>query len=312
MSPIDRIADAAARAWRRSVSVGMGLYHHDAALKATAMAFDLFLGLLPLAAIAGWALARFGGSSSAIDTVVSIAPGPAADLVREQIQRLVQHGGTIAPLSFLGFIWVASSGIHTAMSSIQTARTGTTRGWPLNRVISMGVVVVMLALITASTIGLVYVETWLRAALIAGHIEREFAMLARSGAFVLSTAVTTAGVAAFFELSTHGMEPGKRTVWPGSLTFASLWVTVSWLFSAYVTALGRYSLFYGSLAAVALLMLWLWLSSFLLLIGFELNLQLEGRRKTIAPPSIRLLRRRHPPLPGPPKSHRTPPPPPAS
>jgi uncharacterized BrkB/YihY/UPF0761 family membrane protein len=39
------------------------------------------------------------------------------------------------------------------------------------------------------------------------------------------------------------------------------------------------------LAAVALLMLWLWISSFLLLLGSEVNLQLEGTRKTIVPTS---------------------------
>ncbi|HPY19016.1 MAG TPA: YhjD/YihY/BrkB family envelope integrity protein, partial [Polyangiaceae bacterium] len=55
---------------------------------------------------------------------------------------------------------------------------------------------------------------------------------------------------------------------------------------AYVRTIGRYPIFYGSLAAVALLMLWLWLSSFLVLLGSEVNLQIEGTRKTIAPPSI--------------------------
>ncbi|HQP35590.1 MAG TPA: YihY/virulence factor BrkB family protein [Polyangiaceae bacterium] len=297
MTVWNRALESAGRAWRRSVSIALALHQHDAPLKAGAMAFDLFLGLLPLAAIAGWALAHVYGRTEhgVFNTVIDIAPGPAAELVHEQIRRLVEHGGTIAPVSIIGFIWIAASGIHTAMSAIQSARTGHTRSWFLNRAISIGVVVVTLLLLTSSTAAIIFVETWLRRNLVAGNIESELALLARSGTFLFGIAVTTVGVASFFYISTRGMESHARhTIWPGALGFATLWTFVSWLFSAYVTALGRYSLFYGSLAAVALLMIWLWISSFLLLVGFELNLQLEGRRETIVPPTLRLFPRRAP------------------
>ncbi|MBI5535409.1 MAG: YihY/virulence factor BrkB family protein [Deltaproteobacteria bacterium] len=295
------------RMWRRVVSITLALHQHDASQKSAAMAFDLFLGLLPLAAIAGWVLYYLAGPSdsnnSLIGGLVNVAPSPAADLVREQVRRLGEHGGTIAPLSIVGFIWIASAGAHTAMSSIQSARTGRTRAWPLNRLIAILVVIVLLVIITASTAAIVFSEAWLRHNVSAGQIAKSMATLARFGTFLISISLATLGTAAFFTIATFGMEdPKRRTLFPGAFAFASMWVLSSWAFSAYVTKIGRYSLFYGSLAAVALLLLWLWLSSFLLLIGSELNLQLEGTRKTIVPPTLRILRRR--------PVHRSSPPPP--
>ena len=58
-------------------------------------------------------------------------------------------------------------------------------------------------------------------------------------------------------------------------------LVVTWGFSAYVSQLASYALFYGGLAAVAVLLYWFYLSSLALLLGAEVNAQLEGVR---APP----------------------------
>ena len=82
----------AARLWRRLVSVGLALEEHGASLKASAMAFDVFLGMLPLAAILGWSMARFApgaAANSLVGYLIALAPGPAERLVNDQIQRLV-------------------------------------------------------------------------------------------------------------------------------------------------------------------------------------------------------------------------------
>ena len=53
---------------------------------------------------------------------------------------------------------------------------------------------------------------------------------------------------------------------------------MSWGFSLYVRTLATYTVYYGSLAAIAVLLIWLWLISLAMLIGAELNSQLEGLR----------------------------------
>lgn len=62
-----------------------------------------------------------------------------------------------------------------------------------------------------------------------------------------------------------------REVWPGALFSLVAWILVSWAFSFYVDNLARYSVLYGSLGAIIVLMLWLYIVSMILLMGPQLN-----------------------------------------
>lgn len=58
-----------------------------------------------------------------------------------------------------------------------------------------------------------------------------------------------------------------REVWPGALFSLVAWLLVSWAFSFYVDNMASYSVLYGSLAAIIVLMLWLYFVSMILLMG---------------------------------------------
>ena len=62
-----------------------------------------------------------------------------------------------------------------------------------------------------------------------------------------------------------------REVWPGALFSLVAWILISWAFSFYVDNLARYSVLYGSLGAIIVLMLWLYIVSMILLMGPQLN-----------------------------------------
>ncbi len=62
-----------------------------------------------------------------------------------------------------------------------------------------------------------------------------------------------------------------REVWPGALFSLVAWLLVSWAFSFYVDNMASYSVLYGSLAAIIVLMLWLYFVSMILLMGPQLN-----------------------------------------
>lgn len=62
-----------------------------------------------------------------------------------------------------------------------------------------------------------------------------------------------------------------REVWPGALFSLVAWLLVSWAFSFYVDNMARYSVLYGSIAAIIVLMLWLYIVSMILLMGPQLN-----------------------------------------
>ena len=62
-----------------------------------------------------------------------------------------------------------------------------------------------------------------------------------------------------------------REVWPGALFSLVAWLLVSWGFSFYVDNMASYSVLYGSLGAIIVLMLWLYIVSMILLMGPQLN-----------------------------------------
>jgi membrane protein len=69
----------------------------------------------------------------------------------------------------------------------------------------------------------------------------------------------------------------RRRVWPGTFTAVASWLVVSWGFGLYAVSMSSYALYYGSLAAVAVMMVWLYLTSLSLVVGAEVNAHLERR-----------------------------------
>lgn len=62
-----------------------------------------------------------------------------------------------------------------------------------------------------------------------------------------------------------------RDLWPGTLAALAAWMCVSWLYAFYVDNIANYSLLYGSIGTVIALMIWLYMSSVVLIMGAELN-----------------------------------------
>ena len=84
------------------------------------------------------------------------------------------------------------------------------------------------------------------------------------------------GLAGFYRFAVEHPAGIRRRAWPGTAAAAGAWLLVSWIFGAYVISLGTYAIYYGSLAAVAVLLVWLYLASLALLFGAEVNALLEG------------------------------------
>ena len=111
---------------------------------------------------------------------------------------------------------------------------------------------------------------------------RRWTMLRHGGErvfmLVLTFVLTTLVLAAFYRFSISRPERVKRRVVPGAVLAVTLGLLITWGFGVYVRSLAGYAVFYGSLAAVVVMLVWLWLTSFAILVGAELNAQLEGLR----------------------------------
>jgi membrane protein len=87
------------------------------------------------------------------------------------------------------------------------------------------------------------------------------------------------GLALLYRYAPSRREAAWRWVTPGSLLAAVLWLVASVLFSAYVSNFGSYDATYGSLGAVVVVLIWFYLSAFVVMLGAELNAELELQTK---------------------------------
>ena len=82
-------------------------------------------------------------------------------------------------------------------------------------------------------------------------------------------------LAAFYRYAVVHPKGVRRRFWPGAFAAVASWLVVSWFFGLYVVSMSSYALYYGSLAAVAVMLIWLYLTSLSLVVGAEVNADLE-------------------------------------
>jgi membrane protein len=253
------------------------LDQHDALIAASAIAFDAFLSLVPLAAFGGMVLHLIHESGDVlIHPMLRASPQAVRELVESAVTRLSDNStAVIAPVSIAAFIWTSSAGISTAMSVFENMFHSPPRPWWWRRGIAMICVVAtvaMVAAVTSITVGI-------------GMLSFQAGALV---AIVFPTATLIGMLVAFFRIAVRrGPVFTRRRVMPGVLLTVVLWAILSALFSFYVSTLSRYATLYGGLAAVAIFLFWLWLLALALLVGGELNAQLDGVRDEPAPRQAR-------------------------
>lgn len=254
------------------LSVINNLDEHNALRAASAIAFDAFLSLIPLIALAGHVLSRLHQSSALVlEPLVRAAPPAVADAVIGEINRMAQSS-VVAPLSVIGFLWVSSSGLATAMGVFETIYGTRARPWYTRRAIAAACVLGCLAIVPVlAAVGVLLVT-------VSGSLGAQVIALA------LPALLLVLVVAIFFHIAIDQRPGRERPVLPGAALTVVLWALVSALFSLYVARLARYTTFYGSLATAAIFLFWLWLLALALFIGGELNARLERERAGEVPP----------------------------
>jgi membrane protein len=249
---------------------------HGLSGAASAMAFDVFLGLVPLLAFMGWIAGRIAQSGRTVAfeiRLLDLAPGPAAELAHSQLRRLETDIPGFAPIVLAGFLWLSSSGTHVALATIRQIIGLPQRSYLRTRLIALALTLggVLLAGLASTAAVVVH-----RIRAIGIVSEREH-LVWKALLFAATLGAATAGIAALYRFAAGRMR-GSRSIVPGALLASLAFHGVSWAFSTYVRSLARYTAFYGGLAAVAMMMIWLWLSSLVILVGAEANAVLDELR----------------------------------
>ncbi|MBE3001239.1 YihY/virulence factor BrkB family protein [Nocardiopsis sp. HNM0947] len=278
-----------APAWRAvAARVWLEFKKGHAGLLAAGMAFRAMLALFPalLAAVSLFGIVADPDdlADQIRDWLVAV-PDEVRTLIERQLTTIAAtETGTLGftfATSVLLALWNASGGMYGLMEGCNAAYDVVdSRPYPLRRGIAL-----LLALGVGAFVCFgVGVMAGLPALL--GHVGlSDDAMLAiRIGQWPLLALLTVVGLGVVYRIAPHRPGRSRRWVTPGAVIAMLLWLFGSLIFTYSVQRFGDFGATYGAIAGVIVLMLWLWLSSLIVLLGAMINAELE--RASPADPGI--------------------------
>lgn len=280
------------RGWRQVLSRAWHSSQEDnVSLLAAGVAFFGFLALFPaliaLVTLVGL-IADPEQITQQVQSFIAGLPPASQQLISEQLKAITQSSGGALTIglvvSLLVALWSASSGTSNVMTAVNIAyEEKETRGFVKLRgialLLTLGTVVFLVA-----TLALIAVVPVVLQAVPLGPLGTVLAQVLRWGLLV---ALIIVGLAVLYRVAPDRNPPKFRWVSVGSVVAALLWLLGSAGFSLYVNYFGNYNKSYGALAGVIVLLLWLFLTSYIVLLGAEINAQAEyqtGRDTTVGEP----------------------------
>ncbi|MGW3772761.1 YihY/virulence factor BrkB family protein [Actinomadura verrucosospora] len=276
--------DLPARSWWQTLKRTLGEFQKDNLSDwAAALTYYSILSIFPaiLVVVSLVGLAGQSATDSLVQNVGSLAPGAVRDLLVNSIRQLeggAGGAGVVAVLSLAAAVWSASGYVGAFMRA-SNAVYDVPEGRPFWKTVPLriGVTLLTLVLLSASVIAVV----------VSGPLARKAGDMLGVG----SQAVTVWGIAKWpilvvvvgflFSLlywASPNAKRGFRWVTPGSALAILLWLVASGLFAVYVANFASYNKTYGSLAAIIIFLVWLWITNLAILLGAELDAELERSR----------------------------------
>jgi membrane protein len=237
-------------------------------------ALALFPALLFVVALASFL--PFNVVNEAVAALAPIAPPEVLTIIRKQLESIV--GGespNILTIGILGALWSSSGAMTSILSALNRAYDiPESRPWWKVRLTAVALTIALALFVLLSFTLIVagpnfghYLASWV-------GLDQAFDTAWRLLRWPLVFALATTGIAIVFY---YAPDADQDWVWitPGSIVTTVLWVLFSLAFRLYVTRMGDYTATYGALAGAAILLLWMYFSGLALLIGGELNSEIE-------------------------------------
>jgi len=246
---------------------------------AAQLAYYFFLALFPallfLVAIVSFIPVE-GLLDSITSTLARVAPNDVISIVQDQILKIAhEKNGGLLTLGMLGTIWSTSSGVDAIISTLnQTYDIQESRPWWHVKLLAVGLTVALAVFIVAS-FALLMVGPALAETLAARfYLGPAFAFGWKIAQWPVIFALVTLAIALLYYYA-----PDAEQQWvyitPGSVLATLLWILISLGFRVYVTRFASYNATYGAIGGVIVLMLWFYLSALAVLVGAELNAEIE-------------------------------------
>ncbi|MFF2289275.1 YihY/virulence factor BrkB family protein [Peribacillus butanolivorans] len=209
---------------------------------------------------------------TAMDTIKTFMPTETVEVIEENIINILsERNGGLLTFGFLGTIWSASNGMNAFIHSMNIAYdVKETRNFIKARFISiiltLGLVVAFIVMLGLPVFGKVIIDLLQQVISLPEEMQSLFSLLR----WVIAVVVISLVLTFLYRFAPNKSFPIKHVI-PGAVTATVLWLGISLGFSFYVSNFANYSSTYGSLGGVIILMLWLYLSGLIFVIGGEIN-----------------------------------------
>jgi membrane protein len=278
------VTDLSKRSWIDALKrTGKAFKADKLGVWAAALTYFGVLSIFPALLVVVSFLGLLGESTTnaLLENIEEVAPGPAQEILTNAVTNLQGAGGASGVafvIGIVGAIWASSgyvAGFMDASNAIYDVEEGRglTKALPVR--VGLTVVLMVLAGLIAFSVAL------------SGGLAREVGDVVGVGESAVDVwnlakwpvlLVLVSLLVAILYWGAPNVKLPFRLITPGSLLAVLGWVIASLLFAFYVANFGSYNKTYGALAGPIVFLLWLWITNICVLLGAELNAELDAER----------------------------------
>lgn len=280
-----RPTDMSRRGWLAALKRAASQFTHDDITdRAAALTYfgvlSIFPGLLVLVSLLG-----FAGKDTTqkfLDNVSQLAPGGVRTFLQGVVEQVQGRAGAASVAAIAGLIlavWSASGYVAAFMRATNTIYD-IDEGRPIWRTapVRLGVTLVTMVGLVISALLVVLTGS-------VAHQVGQAIGIGNVGVTVWDIAkwpvllvIVSLMLSLLYWAAPNAKQPGPVWVTPGGIIAVLVWLVASGLFAGYVSLSGSYNKTYGSLATVIVFLVWLWITNIAILLGAEVNAELQHQR----------------------------------
>jgi membrane protein len=261
--------------------------------RAAQLSYFFLLALIPLlfflTSVIGLILGSGTGMRHALfDYLNDVMPPSAFGLIDSAMSEVsAASGGGKISFGILAALWAASNGMGAITQSLNVAYdVKETRPWWKQRLVAIELTIILSVLIISALVLVLYGGKIADSLAAAYNLGSAFALTWKIVQWPIVLAFMLLAFALIYYFAPDLRKHAWTWITPGSVIGVGLWLLISFAFRVYLRFFDSYSKTYGSLGAVIILMLWLYLTGVAVMAGGEVNAEIETATRSNLSPQI--------------------------